>query len=97
MFQNIIFIIPLQYHYNTSKLKFHPNKCKQMRIGTRGKQDRQLTLGDPCTALERTIQEKDIGVIIYSNLSFEHHIAAIINQTFEYKDEKTMTTLFKLL
>ena len=29
---------------NTSLLKFHPNKCKQMRIGTRDKPDRQYTL-----------------------------------------------------
>ena len=92
---------------NTSMLKFHPDKCKQMRIGNRDKPDKQYTLGDTHTPLARSDQEKDIGVIIDSHLSFEHHIAAkinkanatlgIINNTFEFKDEKTMTTLYKVL
>ena len=47
-----------------------------MRIGTRDKPDIQHILGDPCIPWARTIQEKDIGVIIDFTLSFEHHIVA---------------------
>ena len=94
---------------NTSLLEFHPAKCKQMRIGNSDKPTKQYTLGlgDTLTPLTKSIQEKDIGVIIDSKLTFEHHIAAkinkansilgTINKTFEYKDRIIMTTLYKSL
>ena len=85
-----------QHQYLATKK--YPNKCKKIRIGTRDKPDRQYNLEDSCTLLARTIQEKDIEVIINSKLSFEYHIAApinnansiigIISRIFEYKDEK---------
>ena len=57
--------------------------------------------------LQSTLQEKDIGVIIDQDLSFDKHIAAkinkansilgIINDTFDYKNKEVMLTLFKSL
>ena len=80
-----------------------------MRIGNSDKPTKQyrptLGLGDTLTPLTKSIQEKDIGVIIDSKLTFEHHIAAkinkansilgTINNTFEYKDRIIMTTLYR--
>ena len=55
--------------------------------------------------LQSTLQEKDIGVIIHQDLSFDKHIAAKINKansilgiinTFD-KNREVMLTLFKSL
>ena len=57
--------------------------------------------------LQSTLQEKDIGVIIDQDLSFDTHIAAkinktnsilgIINKTFDYKNKEVILSLFKSL
>ena len=61
--------------------------------------ERVYTLGDGHTSLKISVQEKDIGVIIYCKFNFEHHIAAKVNktnsilgvmhQTFQRTDERT--------
>ena len=88
-------------------LKFHPDKCKQMHIGLRecSTSKHQYTLDDK--ELQISNQEKDIGVIIDSSLSFDCHIATkiqkansilgLISRTFEYKDKKSITILYKSL
>ena len=63
------------------------------------------TLGDSPTLLQMSDKEKDIGVVIDSNLSFDCHISeqigkanqilGIIARTFAYKNESTIVTLFK--
>ena len=97
----------IQKWTNNSLLQFHPDKCKHMRIGHRDIPSCHFSLGNPSTTLAVTNQEKDIGVLIDSKLSFEHHIAAkiikansilgLINRTFEYKDGRTLILLYKSL
>ena len=97
----------IQNWTDNSLLRFHPDKCKQMRIGRRDIPCHQYNLGNPPSILPISQQEKDIGVIIDAKLSFEHHIAAkinkansvlgLINRTFEYKDPNTMVLLYKSL
>lgn len=92
---------------DTSLLKFHPDKCKYMRIGPKHTSipDHQYTLGPDKHPLEKTTSEKDIGVIFDSKLNFENHmnekinkansILAIIRRTFEYMDKHIFCTLYK--
>ena len=58
--------------------------------------------------LQSTLQEKDIGVIIDQDLSFDKHMVAtkiskansllgIINNTIDYKNKEVMLILFKSL
>ena len=58
---------------DTWLLKFHPDKCKHMHIGKPGPDpDNQYKL--KTTTQQKATEEKDIGVIIDSDLSFERHI-----------------------
>ena len=94
---------------DSSLLVFHPAKCKQMRIGTSTMDDFTYTLGPQQVVglLEKSVAEKDVGVIIDSNLSFKAHMTeknekanatmGMICRTFEYLDEKSFCTLFKAL
>ena len=50
-----------------SLLKFHPEKCKQMRVEFKDIPDRVYTLGDGHTPLRISDREKDIGVILTVN------------------------------
>ena len=90
----------------TSLLRFHPDKCKHMRIGKNNKTSHTVyTIGDDKQPLPLSEEEKDIGVIIDSDLSFESHISSKINKAnsvlgliarnMEYKDEYTLLTLYK--
>jgi hypothetical protein len=58
---------------DTWLLKFNPYKCKHMHIGKSGPDpDNQHKL--KTTTLQKATEEKDISVIIDSDLSFERHI-----------------------
>ena len=59
---------------DSSLLVFHPAKCKQMRIGISTIDDFIYTMGPQQVILEKSVAEKDVGVIIDSNLSFEAYI-----------------------
>ncbi len=92
---------------NESLLKFHPQKCKQMRISTKNNplEAFTYTMGPEHTILQLTDSEKDIGVTIDSRLSFEKHInekinkanstLGIIRRTFEYLDQQTFMYLYR--
>ena len=65
-------------------------------------------MGDGHIPLNISDYDKDISVISDFKLNFEHHIAGKINKansilgvvihhTFQYKDEKTLVTLYKSL
>ena len=92
---------------DSSLLVFHPAKCKQMRIGTLTIDDFTYTMGPQQVILEKSVAEKDVGVIIDCNLSFEAHMTeknkkanatmGMIRRTFEYLDERSFCTLFKAL
>ncbi|KAK3099864.1 hypothetical protein FSP39_010887 [Pinctada imbricata] len=86
-------------------LRFHPEKCKVMYIGKKSDREPQYYLKD--TVLQQAEDEKDIGVIIDRNLSFDKHISekvnkansmfALLRRTFRYMDCKTFVPLYKTL
>ena len=91
---------------DTWLLKFHPDKCKHMNISSNKNINiNNYDLGN--TNLEHINSEKDIGVIIDSQLKFEEHIGvkvkkanqmfAVIRRTFQHLDEKQFLPLYKAL
>ena len=78
-----------------------------MRIGTSTIADFTYTMGPQQVILEKSVAEKDAGVIIDSKLSIETHMTekikkanatmGMIRSTFEYLDKKNFNTLFKVL
>ena len=64
------------------RLRFHPDKCKIMHVGTRAEHDHVYTLNVDNTVheLRYTDDEKDIGAIFYSKLEFDKHIYQQINK-----------------
>ena len=66
-------------------LKFNPQKCKCM---TFGKDNKKFEYKLQNQRLQKVTEEKDIGVIIDDQLSFESHISAKIN---------TATSMFGLI
>ena len=59
---------------DSSLLVFHPAKCKRMRIGTSRIDDFTCTMGPQQVILEKSVAEKDVGVIIDLNLSYKAHM-----------------------
>ena len=90
-------------------LCFHPHKCKIMSIG---KGDKDLTYTLPSKdntriVLQRTTEEKDIGVTFDENLTFRQDIntrirkassiMGVVRRTYTYLDEEVFSLLFKAL
>ena len=83
-------------------LKFHPDKCVSMNIGSYSAHYR-YKMGDH--ELSTSICEKDIGVYIDQELKFDKHINTIINKanrilaitrkTFECIDKEIFCYIFK--
>ncbi|KAK4324262.1 hypothetical protein Pmani_005102 [Petrolisthes manimaculis] len=81
-------------------LKFHPDKCKSMRIGKT-----EIPSGDYVMEQRLTLtnSEKDLGVTIDKDLSFEKHISekvnsanrivGLIRRTISYLNEKVFRQL----
>jgi hypothetical protein len=67
-------------------LKFHPDKCKTMRIGCSKVEKHEYTLKADLKPMEETIAEKDVGVTINNKLSFDYRKSTkpIIRRTFDY-------------
>ena len=59
-------------------LKFHPQKCKYMTIGKNDSQFKYTLQGQQ---LQKVKEEKDIGVTIDGQLSFESHMSEKVNKT----------------
>ena len=86
-------------------LRFHPDKCKVLEIGTKAKRKFEYKLHGQ--NLAHVTSEKDIGVIIDDKLSFEQHISekinkansivGIIRRSFKYLTHGMFTRLFKAL
>ena len=86
-------------------LKFHPDKCVTLSINSKMSEDRSYSMGN--TKLKSVKQEKDIGIIIDSDLSFGEHISCKVNKankvmglirrTFSYLDNDMFRKLFKAL
>ena len=86
-------------------LKYHPDKCKIMRIGKKDKPQFLYTLNGQ--ELKYTSEEKDLGVTIDDKLKFNAHISnkvntansimGLIRRTFTFLDKTIFTRLFKAL
>ena len=86
-------------------LRFNSSKYSVLPVGSRNIDRYHYNLGG--TNLNYTDSEKDIGVIIHKNLSFEEHmstqvnkanrILGLIRQTFTYLDKDTFLKLYKAL
>ena len=90
---------------NGSLLKFHPDKCGAMRIGSSKLETRTYTMGPEKHVIKNITEEKDIGVIIDDKLSFSKHMAAkikkantvmgVIRRTYVHMDEESFLLLYK--
>ena len=62
------------------QLKFHPKKCKTMRIGDKHpKYNYTMTAEDgTIVQLEETVMEKDLGVAVDNKLTFSQHINSTV-------------------
>ena len=92
-------------------LRFHPQKCHALTIGVRKTNLVEYSLpdgkGGGRIALNQVNSEKDIGVIIDSNLTFREHmtenfnkanrVMGVIRRTYTYLDESTFLSLYKAL
>jgi len=94
----------LQAWSNKWLLKFHPDKCKIMTIGS---QDTQHLYYMSDTPLSRTDHEKDVGVTFDGGLNFRREINAritrannimgTIRRTYSYLDPDSFRSLFTTL
>ena len=86
--------------------KFHPEKCKHMKI-SKSKNKETNTYKLLGQYIETVTQEKDIGVIIDSELTFENHLCekvkkatsifAAMRRTFKYLDTKSFLVIYTTL
>ena len=84
-------------------LRFHPEKCKHMHIGKPSGNIASYQLNK--TTIDRVSEEKDIGVIIDDDLSFDTHISkkckkatsvfAMLRRSFSFMDAEMFTPLYK--
>jgi hypothetical protein len=91
---------------NAWLLKFHPEKCKNMNIARVEKTD-EFKYKLSGKNIERVQKEKDIGVTIESELTFESHICEKVNKAtsifgalrreFRYLDKKLFIPLYKTM
>lgn len=93
---------------NTWLLQFNKEKCKVMHFGRNNPGcDYYMKDNDAVSKLECTGSEKDLGVVVDQNLSFEDHvnetskkgskISGLLVRTITYKDKDIMVPLFKAL
>ena len=94
----------MQNWSNTWLLNFHPDKCHVLTLGKLHniKHAHNYRLGD--TELEHVFNEKDLGVVIDSDLSFKDHIAekirkansivGLIYRSFDHLSPKLLRQLY---
>ena len=99
-------LVKLQTWTETWLLQLHPEKCKYLHIGKNLPwEEWKYDLGG--TVVESSEEEKDIGVTIDRNLTFNKHISqkvkkansmtAMLRRIFQHLDEKTFIPLYKTL
>lgn len=91
-------------------LQFHPEKCKTMTVSK--KKERELRTYSMITnqgtvTLDQVEKEKDLGIIIDNNLTFEDHmngkinkansVMGIIRRSFVHMDKEIFLRLYKAL
>ncbi len=98
----------LQQWSDTWKLSFNPNKCTALHLGRNNLQQNYVMLSPSgAVTLENTTCEKDLGVLIDNELTFDNHIStavkkantklAMIRRTFTFMDKKMLTQLYTSL
>ena len=90
-------------------LKFHPQKCKVMRIGN-GHPEYHYSMTDntdeaKSVTLQETPVEKDLGIYVDKDLNYKEHIhksitkanqtLGMIRRTFQYIDRNIFISLYK--
>ena len=88
---------------NTWLLKFHPEKCIMMNIGSRT--DPTFDYKMEAHTLNYSTCEKDLGVFIDNKLNFDKHISsainkanrimAIVRKTFDNMDKEIFLSIYK--
>ena len=88
-------------------LKFHPQKCKYMRIGNTTVDIMEYKLKEGQIPMEQSKEKKDIGVVIDDKLPYDQHInervnkantiLGVIRRSFEYLDARTFRLLYTSL
>ena len=89
-------------------MKFHPDKCHVMHIGTNNpRHDYTMNKDDQLHNLEKVSSEKDLGIILDDKLKFSEHINTKINKanqivgclkhTFKHMTKDIFKLLFKSL
>ncbi len=87
-------------------LRFHPAKCKIMKVGNNtDDRDYYFNSSEDSVVIARTDKEKDIGVIIDDKLNFREDISTRVNKanqtmgtirrTYDHLDEENFVLLFK--
>ncbi len=89
---------------STWLLRFHPEKCKSMRVSTK-QEDPQFGYNLDSHTLEWTKCEKDIGLFTDESLNFESHISAkvkkansmfgLLRRIFEFMDKDNFKLLYQ--
>jgi hypothetical protein len=85
-------------------LKFNNKKCKRMHIGGKNEKFEYKLCRDSANAIEETLEEKDLGVIVEPDLSFRKHISTAVNKankivgvikrTFDYRENDIINKLY---
>lgn len=88
-------------------LKFHPDKCKNMRLGNADVPDYDYRLHENQDIIQKSTHEKDLGVGIDEKLKFDIHInekvnkansiLGIITRTFSSAEREIMLPLYTSL
>ena len=86
------------------QLRFNSNKCKVMHLGRQNPRQ-NYTMGG--TTLATTTSEKDLGVYVDTELTFEKHIETVVNQanrmlglirrSYTYLDSQSLLKLYTSL
>ena len=88
------------------QMKFHPEKCHVMHIGTNNpRQEYSMSKGDQQHKLEKVSSEKDLGILIDDKLKFLEHINVKVNKanqilgcikhTFKHLNKEIFKLLYK--
>ncbi|KAI8510470.1 hypothetical protein Bbelb_113860 [Branchiostoma belcheri] len=99
----------LQEWSERMQMRFHPDKCKVLHLGKNNPRH-EYTMSKADGTLHRIEcieEEKDLGVLIDSKLSFSSHVQTQVNKanrvlgtikhTFKYLDEDSFMLLYKSL
>ena len=101
--------IDQMYNWTQSwQLHFNASKCKILHIGEKNPQHAYfIGNGNSRMQIETTTLEKDLGVLVDTELNFESHIEHIVNRAsskkatilrnFSYRSKNVLVPLFKAL